>query len=138
MFWEEFSWCSDYVNLSWTSNFKLSKISQYWLIYFSLGSNPSQSSSSKRNDIVVDELNRRNSVISATCASNSSHVGKADPSTKPSELNAKHSSSEYIPYGKSKNVTASTNESQNVMKGIPTVRGSRYILFRFWLDVFHI
>ena len=92
-------------------------------------SNPNNSSSSKRNDTVVDELNRRNSVISATCASNSnsSYLGNVDPIIKQSDLNVKHSTSEYIPYGKGKNVTAATNESSNGMKGSPTVTGSRYL-----------
>ena len=99
--------------------------------FFSLVSNPNNSSSSKRNDSVVDELNRRNSVISATCASNSPYLGNVDPTIKQSELNVKHSTSEYIPYGKGKNVTAATNESSNGMKGSPTVTGSRYLWTKF-------
>ena len=69
----------------------------------------SSSSTSKRND-KVDELNRRNSALSATDTY----------------------SSEYIPYGKTKNVTTSSNESQlydNGMRGIPTVASSRSLFY---------
>ena len=90
-----------------------------------MGSNSTQSSSSKRNDAVVDELNRRNSVISASIASNSSYHDNTDTTTKQSELQSKHSTSELIPYGKAKNVSALTNESTNGMKGSPTVTSSR-------------
>ena len=92
-----------------------------------MGSNPTQSSSSKRNDTVVDELNRRNSVISATVASasNASYHDNIDTTAKQSELKSRNSTSEFIPYGKAKNSSALTNESTNGMKGSPTVTSSR-------------
>ena len=97
--------------------------------HYSLASNLHNDSNSKTNDTVVDELNRRNSVISATCASNFSCDGHVDPVAKLSELNNKHLSSEYIPYGKAKSTTTLVNESQNVMKGSPTVTSSRYVTY---------
>ena len=93
--------------------------------HFSLGSNPAQSSSLKRNDAVVDELNRRNSVISASAASNTSYHDNIDTTAKQSELKSRNSTSEFIPYGKAKNSSALTNESTNGMKGSPTVTSSR-------------
>ena len=97
---------------------------------YSLTAHSSSLPSSKINDTVVDELNRRNSVISATCASNNlPYSGNVDPAVKVLDAPTKQSSSEYIPYGNTKHVATSSNESQNVMKGIPTVTSSRYLFY---------
>ena len=96
---------------------------------YSLTAHSSSLPSSKINDTVVDELNRRNSVISATCASNLPYSGNVDPAVKVLDAQTKQSSSEYIPYGNTKHVATSSNESQNVMKGIPTVTSSRYLFY---------
>ena len=97
--------------------------------FCSLASNSSKSSISNRTD-AVNELNRRNSALSASGASNVPYSTHVDTVVKISDINNSHLPSDYIPYGKTKNVTASSNGSQpyvNVMKGIPTITGSRFL-----------
>ena len=99
--------------------------------FHSLASNSANSSISKRTD-TVNELNRRNSALSAAGTSSAPYSTHVDAVVKISDINNSHLSSEYIPYGKTKNVTASSNGSQpyvNVMKGIPTVTGSRFLFY---------
>ena len=106
---------------------------RYKYDFYSLATNLHSDPTSKTNDTVVDELNRRNSVISATCTSNSSYAGNVDSGVKLTDLHSKHLSSEYIPYGKAKNITTLTNETQNVMKGSPTVTSSRYAALLYYI-----
>ena len=99
---------------------------------YSLASNQPNSTSTtatSRKQSVVDELNRRNCVVSAASVSSNPFLESEGLPIKQTNLDNKPPTSDFISYGNNrKNVSSALDETQNGMKGIPSVTGSRYII----------
>ena len=90
--------------------------------------NSTSTTATTRKQSVVDELNRRNSVVSAASVSSNPFLESEGLPIKQTNLDNKPPTSDFISYGNNrKNVSSALDETQNGMKGIPSVTGSRYI-----------
>jgi hypothetical protein len=95
--------------------------------------NSTSTTATTRKQSVVDELNRRNSVVSAASVSSNPFLESEGLPIKQTDLDNKPPTSDFISYGNNrKNVSSALDETQNGMKGIPSVTGSSMEL---WYDI---